>query len=379
MQIKPIILSGGSGTRLWPISRKTTPKQFVDIFNSGTNLFEQTLKRVQNNFFSTPIIISNKEQRFDVLKSIRNNNIDVDKMLLESSPKNTAAAFAISSHFCAEDDILCFFPSDHYIKNNTAFLKAIKKSCEIASQESLVILGIKSTNPNTNYGYITYKKNKKIKNSFQVKGFFEKPTLSRAKELIKKNALWNSGIVVVKNSYLKKIFNKFAKSLFIKTETCKNNSFKDIPILMLTAMGESQDRIQGLEAGVDDYMVKPFEPRELLLRINSILRRIPTDSTLTPTEALLGVLRFDLERLELFEGENIINLTSGEAKLLGILASDPGEVFSREELNNRLDLNSGERAIDVQINRLRQKIELDPKSPRYLHTVRGKGYVLRPD
>ncbi len=227
MQIKPIILSGGSGTRLWPISRKTTPKQFVDIFNSGTNLFEQTLKRVQNNFFSNPIIISNKEQRFDVLKSIRNNNIDVDKMLLESSPKNTAAAFAISSHFCAEDDILCFFPSDHYIKNNTAFLKAIKKSCEIASQGSLVILGIKSTNPNTNYGYITYKKNKKIKNSFQVKGFFEKPTLSRAKELIKKNALWNSGIVVVKNSYLKKIFNKFAKSLFIKTETCKNNSFKD--------------------------------------------------------------------------------------------------------------------------------------------------------
>ena len=159
----------------------------------------------------------------------------------------------------------------------------------------------------------------------------------------------------------------------------QNNSFKDIPILMLTAMGESQDRIQGLEAGVDDYMVKPFEPRELLLRINSILRRIPTDSTLTPTEALLGVLRFDLERLELFEGENIINLTSGEAKLLGILASVPGEVFSREELNNRLDLNSGERAIDVQINRLRQKIELDPKSPRYLHTVRGKGYVLRPD
>ena len=74
MQIKPIILSGGSGTRLWPISRKTTPKQFVDIFNSGTNLFEQTLKRVQNNFFSNPIIISNKEQRFDVLKSIRNNN-----------------------------------------------------------------------------------------------------------------------------------------------------------------------------------------------------------------------------------------------------------------------------------------------------------------
>ncbi len=159
----------------------------------------------------------------------------------------------------------------------------------------------------------------------------------------------------------------------------QNNSFKDIPILMLTAMGESQDRIQGLEAGVDDYMVKPFEPRELLLRINNILRRIPTDSILAPTEALMGVLRFDLERLELSEGENIINLTSGEAKLLGILASDPGEVFSREELNNRLDLNSGERAIDVQINRLRQKIELDPKSPRYLHTVRGKGYVLRPD
>ena len=166
---------------------------------------------------------------------------------------------------------------------------------------------------------------------------------------------------------------------FAKSIRSTNNLSRDVPILMLTAMGETEDRIGGLEAGSDDYMIKPFEPRELLLRIKNILRRVPREDNLALGKANLGAMVFDPARQELSQGEKIVELTSGESNLLKILAERPGVVVSREDLSNYLALDSGERAIDVQVNRLRQKIELDPKSPRYLQTVRGRGYILRPD
>ena len=166
---------------------------------------------------------------------------------------------------------------------------------------------------------------------------------------------------------------------FAKSIRSMNNLSRDVPILMLTAMGETEDRIGGLEVGGDDYMIKPFEPRELLLRIKSILRRVPREDNLALGKANLGAMVFDPARQELSQGEKIVGLTSGESNLLKILAERPGVVVSREDLSNYLALGSGERAIDVQVNRLRQKIELDPKSPRYLQTVRGRGYILRPD
>jgi two-component system phosphate regulon response regulator OmpR len=153
-----------------------------------------------------------------------------------------------------------------------------------------------------------------------------------------------------------------------------------IPILMLTAMGEAESRIQGLEAGADDYLAKPFEPRELILRINSILRRVPR-TVVEPlaTTARLGDVVFDLGRDELSRSGQLIALTSGEQRLLHVLAERPGIVFSREDLARILTPGGGERAIDVQVTRLRRKIEPDPKMPRYLQTVRGQGYILRPD
>ena len=154
---------------------------------------------------------------------------------------------------------------------------------------------------------------------------------------------------------------------------------REVPILMLTAMGETDDRITGLETGADDYMAKPFEPRELLLRINSVLKRVPAETEWVPKEAVMGDLRFDLARVELKKGEVPITLTSGEASLLRILAEMPSRIFSRAELSAQLALDGGERAIDVQVNRLRRKMEQDPKLPRYLQTVRGQGYILRPD
>ncbi len=154
-----------------------------------------------------------------------------------------------------------------------------------------------------------------------------------------------------------------------------------IPILLLTARDEPDDRIAGLEAGADDYLAKPFQPRELLLRVTSILRRQavrPPDPP-APPPVRLGPLLYLPDRDELRNGEEVIRLTTAEASLLRILAASPGVTFSREELTERSKVAGNARTIDVQVTRLRRKIELDPREPRYLHTVRGEGYVLRPD
>ena len=149
-----------------------------------------------------------------------------------------------------------------------------------------------------------------------------------------------------------------------------------VPILMLTAMGEAEDRIAGLEGGADDYLTKPFEPRELLLRIHSILKRVPAP----PREPVrMGDVVFDPERGDLSRGGTPIRLTDVEAALLKALAQSPGSILSREELTEATGATGGGRAVDVQVTRLRRKIEPDPRLPRYLQTVRGKGYVLRPD
>jgi two-component system, OmpR family, phosphate regulon response regulator OmpR len=154
----------------------------------------------------------------------------------------------------------------------------------------------------------------------------------------------------------------------------------EIPILMLTAMAETNDRIFGLETGVDDYLVKPFEPRELLLRINSILRRflnaVPHNVV---SQVQFGEYIFDLKREELNCGEDKIGLTATEARLLTIFVENPGKTFSRKYLMDLVAPGGEERTVDVQVNRLRQKIEANVKLPRYLQTVRGKGYIFWPD
>lgn len=149
-----------------------------------------------------------------------------------------------------------------------------------------------------------------------------------------------------------------------------------MPVLLLTALGEAQDRITGLEAGADDYLPKPFEPRELVLRLNAILRRTAQKQQ-TLKAFKIGEWRFDPERDELQNDGEVLPLTAAEALLIRALASRPGEPVSREELAQRCGLDAGERTIDVQVTRLRRKIEKDTKVPRYLQTVRGKGYLLR--
>ena len=156
------------------------------------------------------------------------------------------------------------------------------------------------------------------------------------------------------------------------------------PILLLTAKSETTDRISGLEAGADDYLAKPFEPKELLLRINAILRRVPKPhlDNEVPKTLQIGDFRYDITRGELWQGGDLIRLTSTENALMRIFAASPHQPISRNRLVEDLGRDKGqaqERAIDVQITRLRRKIEADPKAPRYLQTVRGAGYMLSPD
>jgi two-component system phosphate regulon response regulator OmpR len=151
-----------------------------------------------------------------------------------------------------------------------------------------------------------------------------------------------------------------------------------VPILLLTAMSEPEDRVNGLERGADDYLAKPFEPRELVLRIRNVLQRAPALAA-GRGEIRFGPCRFELARGELFRGGELVHLTAAEAALLNVLAQRVGEAVSRETLSEEAQFSGNVRTVDVQMTRLRRKIERDPKFPRYLQTVRGTGYVLKPD
>ena len=156
-----------------------------------------------------------------------------------------------------------------------------------------------------------------------------------------------------------------------KAETSKT------PVLLLTARGDPADRIEGLSRGADDYMSKPFDPRELALRVDAILRRTG-GKPLTPREIKLGPAVFDMERLELTRDGKLQRLTEAEAQLLKTLAIHAHAAVERMSLSpDTADITG--RAVDVQVTRLRRKLEADPKNPRYLQTVRGVGYMLAPD
>ena len=165
------------------------------------------------------------------------------------------------------------------------------------------------------------------------------------------------------------------ESGFDLTEHLRSTS--RVPILLLTARGDADDRIAGLELGADDYLQKPFEPRELILRIQGILRRSGLGRA-EPEPLSIAGHAFDGERGELRSEDHVIRLTASEATLLSVFAVNAGTALSRSELARRAGVSS-ERAIDVQITRLRRKIEPDPRNPRHLRTVWGKGYVLWPD
>lgn len=153
-----------------------------------------------------------------------------------------------------------------------------------------------------------------------------------------------------------------------------------LPVIMLTAMGETDDRIVGFEAGADDYLPKPFEPKELVLRIKSILRRAPREDEVALEKLNLGLCWYDMIKKELLTKQGaVIHITPVEQAMLNVLGQKSGQIFTREKLAEILGAGQSPRSIDVQITRLRKKIEKDSKNPRYLQTVRGKGYMLLPE
>lgn len=152
-------------------------------------------------------------------------------------------------------------------------------------------------------------------------------------------------------------------------------SYSKTPIIILTARGEFDERIKGLEAGADDYLPKPFEPKELLLRINNILKRLNSETKTIAKICSFGDFVFNIEESRLKKGDNFVHITDSEAKILSILCKEKGNPISREKLA-QLCGQIDERSIDVQITRLRRKIETNPKQPNYLQTVRNHGYVI---
>ena len=160
---------------------------------------------------------------------------------------------------------------------------------------------------------------------------------------------------------------------FLKKLRSANNK---IPIILLTAMGDAADRVNGLELGADDYVPKPFEPKEVVLRINNILRRAKAEKDQVDRLMFHGMC-YDLSRGELIDNNGkVVHITPVERVLLNLLGGNPGQVHTREELAEILGSTESLRTVDVQITRLRKKIEPDTKNPRYLQTVRGKGYML---
>tara|TARA_B100000965_G_scaffold361391_1_gene342732 strand:+ start:395 stop:1072 length:678 start_codon:yes stop_codon:yes gene_type:complete len=147
----------------------------------------------------------------------------------------------------------------------------------------------------------------------------------------------------------------------------------DTPIILLTAKGEASERVQGLEIGADDYLAKPFEPKELILRINNILNKTKTEDLKRIIE--FGSIKIDLNKLFIYRNQQSLKINNTEKIILEKMINSPGKIFKREEIGNLINLEK-ERSIDVIITRLRKKIETNPKSPKYLQTIRGEGYVL---
>jgi|TARA_B110000438_G_scaffold286746_1_gene318284 two-component system phosphate regulon response regulator OmpR len=158
--------------------------------------------------------------------------------------------------------------------------------------------------------------------------------------------------------------------LSLTKEIKKNNS---VPIILLTAKDEKQDRIKGLELGADDYLGKPFEPKELLLRLNNILYKI--QKPILQNEVYIGETIINLKKLEIKMNDKINKINPQERKVLEKMLTSPGKIFSRDDIGKSINILK-ERTIDVVITRLRQKIESNPKNPKYLQTIRGSGYVL---
>ena len=227
MKITPFILSGGSGKRLWPLSRSLFPKQFIKI-NNKNSYFQDVLSRVNDKkIYNKANIICNIENRFLVKDQSNEIDIQLGKIILEPTGKNTAASAIVSAFYSKKDELILLLPSDHVINNKKRFNESIKKGIDDAVNGNIVLFGIKPDSPETGYGYISIKNNIKNK-SFLIEKFIEKPDLQNAKKLYKKNNIfWNSGIFLFKSSTILSESENYCPSIMRNVKYAKKNQIID--------------------------------------------------------------------------------------------------------------------------------------------------------
>jgi mannose-1-phosphate guanylyltransferase/mannose-6-phosphate isomerase len=242
MKITPLILSGGSGTRLWPVSRSFYPKQFLDFFGADS-FFSKTISRIKNSeFFNSPIIVCNNEHRFLAASEMLKNNIKAQAIILEPESKNTAAAIAVGAFEIiknngADHDLMLVMPSDHLIDDHQKFTSDILLAKELALAGYLVTFGITPNYPETGYGYIKQgEKLAEFKCGFKVEKFIEKPDQKKAEEFLKEGGfLFNSGIFMFKASLYLDILKQLANDVFTASLNSYQNSIIDLDFIRLEA------------------------------------------------------------------------------------------------------------------------------------------------
>lgn len=232
-KINPIILSGGSGTRLWPLSRVSSPKQFLKLFDDKS-LFQKTVLRSSDDkLFNHPIIVCNNDHRFSVAHEMQQISKIAGSIILEPVARNTApaiaaAAFDVLKNYSEDDDLMLVMPSDHLIKDENSFINSIKEAAKLAEDGFLITFGIVPESPETGYGYIEKGE------GYEVKRFVEKPNLDTARKFIQAgNFFWNSGIFMFKASaYLRNLQN-LSSEVFENAKKSYENSVKDLDFIRL--------------------------------------------------------------------------------------------------------------------------------------------------
>jgi mannose-1-phosphate guanylyltransferase/mannose-6-phosphate isomerase len=256
MKINPIILSGGSGTRLWPLSRALHPKQFLDFFGKNS-LFQQAILRPKaDSDFLNPVIICNNEHRFLAAEELQKIGIRAQSIILEPSGRNTAPAIAVSAFDVVarnpNDDLMLVMPSDHIVKEEKRFIEAVKKATKIAKEGYLVTFGILPDGAETGYGYI--KKSEALdeaKEIFAVEKFVEKPEKFLAEEFVKsKEYFWNSGIFLFSASVYLDLLKKINPEIFINCQKSYQDSTRDLDFIRLEK--ESFEKCQNISI---DYAI----------------------------------------------------------------------------------------------------------------------------
>ena len=228
MKIRPVILCGGAGTRLWEDKKHHQPKQFIDF--GGWNLMEKTLERIKNPIFDYPIISTNNKYLSQVRRSLKNAKIKKYKIVLEPAKKNTAPAI-LSSALIKDIPLkqsLMYFAADHLIEKTSIFNRSIKNNIKNLDDKNIFIFGIKPTNPSSEYGYFL---TKKIKNINKVSKFIEKPNILKAKQVIKKKGYWNSGMFFLRKDSIINNFKKYQPKTYkscllsVNKSKYKNNTY----------------------------------------------------------------------------------------------------------------------------------------------------------